>query len=156
MATYIAGKYDGTYDGTTIGELAEGWRLSHSRFSRIITGHSGAKTPQDGIHQGGEMFLSMTCIEAYLTKVKLAFWPLSSTLFDLGVIGRLDSAMAKQVIMTALAATPAAASPATITFPLTILAEGYPVEMLFGPDLREVPLRLRLYPNSSNVFGSVT
>lgn len=156
MATFIAGKYDGTYDGTTIGELADGWRLSISRHVRIITGHSGARTPQDGIHQGGEVHLSCTAIEAYLAKVKLAFWPLSATMFDLGVIGRLESAIAKQVVMTALAATPAAASPATITFPLCGLQEGYPVEMLFGPDLREVPLRFRCLPNSSLVFGSVT
>lgn len=156
MPTYLAGKYDGTYDGATIGELTDGWKLSASLFSRIITGHSGAKTPQDGIHQGGECFLAFTCMEAYLAKVKLAFWPLSATLFDLGVIGRLDSAIAKQTVMTALAATPAAASPASITFPLCKLAEGYPVEMLFGPDLREVPIRFRLFPNSSNVFGSVT
>lgn len=154
--SFIAGRYTATLNAQALGQTADGFRVSHSLFKRIITGDALAQTPQDAIVQGAEMFIATRLIEYNATGALNSMWPLSATIYDMGVIGRLDSAIADSLILTAVASTPAAATPATATFLLTTLAEGFPVELLFAPDLREIPLRFRVYPNSSGVFGTQT
>lgn len=153
---FIAGRYTATLGASALGQTRDGFRVSHSLFKRLITGDAFAQTPQDAIVQGAEMFVGCTLIEYDATGALNAFWPLSSTIYDMGVIGRLDTAIADALILTDVDNTPAATKPATATFTLCTLAEGFPVELLFGPDLREVPLRFRIYPSSQGVFGTQT
>jgi hypothetical protein len=154
--TFICGRYTATLAANALGQTADGFRVSHQLFKRLITGDAMAQTPQDSIIQGAEMFVGARLIEYNAAGAQNAFWPLASTIYDMGVIGRLDTAIADSLVLTAVANTPAAATPATATFLLTTLAEGFPVELLFAPDLREVPLRLRVYPSSQGVFGTQT
>lgn len=154
--SFIAGRFTATLGAADLGQTADGWRVSHSLFKRPITGDKFAQTVQDRILQGAEMFVTSRLIEYNATGAANAFWPLSATLYDMGVIGRLDSAVADSLVLTAIAGTPAAATPATFTMLLTTLAEGFPVELLFAPDLREVPLRFAVLPNSSGVFATQT
>lgn len=154
--SFIAGRYTATIGASALGQTADGYRLSHSFFKRLITGDAMGDAPQDAILRGAEMFLATRLLEYNAAGALAAFWPLSATIFDMGVIGRLDSAVDASIVLTALAGTPAATTPATLTLPASVLAEGFPVELLFAPDLREVPLRFRVYPNSSGVFGTQT
>lgn len=156
--SFISGGYSVTWNAATVGQIANGIRISHEFFKRMITGDAYAETPQDGVYRGGQMFAEMTLLEYNATSAQLAFWPYSATIFTLGTVGRLDvaSSLAKSLVLTAVAGTPAAAAPATQTHLTTILREGFPVELLFAPDLREVPLNMRIYPNSSGVFGTQT
>lgn len=154
--SFICGKYSATLGAQALGQTADGYRVSHQLFKRLITGDNFADAPQDAILRGAEMFVAARLIEYNAAGALNAFWPLAATIYDMGVIGRLDTAVADSLVLTALAATPAAAAPATATFLLTTLAEGFPVELLFAPDLREVPLRLRVYPSASGVFGTQT
>ena len=153
---FICGRYTATLASNALGQTADGFRLTHQLFKRPITGDALARTVQDRIVQGGEMSIACRLIEYNAAGAQNAFWPLSGTIFDLGVIGRLDTAIADSLVLTAPAGTPAAAAPATLTFLLTTLAEDFPVELLFAPDLREVPLRLGILPNSSGIFGTQT
>ncbi|MGH8743513.1 MAG: hypothetical protein ACREUY_04465 [Burkholderiales bacterium] len=154
--SFIAGRYTATLGASALGQTADGFRVTHSLFKRPITGDALAQTVQDRIIQGAELFVSARLIEYNAAGAQNAFWPLSSTIYDMGVIGRLDSAIADSLVLTAVASTPAAAAPASATFLLTTLAEGFPVELLFAPDLREIPLRLAVLPNASGVFGTQT
>lgn len=156
--SFIAGGYTVTYNGNTLGQIANGIRVSHEFFKRMITGDSYGETPQDGVYRGGQMFAEMTLLEYNATGAQLAFWPYNATIFTLGTVGRLDvaSSLAKSLVLTAVAGTTAAAAPASQTHLTSILREGFPVELLYAPDLREVPLAMRIYPNSSGVFGTQT
>lgn len=156
--SFIAGAYTLTYNGSSLGQLANGIRVNHQFFKRLITGDNFAETPQDGVYRGGEMFAEMTLLEYNATGALAAFWPYNATIFTLGTVGRLDvaSALAKSLVMTAVAGTTAATVPASQTHLTSILREGFPVELLYAPDLREVPLNMRIYPNSSGVFGTQT
>lgn len=158
MASFIAGRYTATWNALAIGITADGLRLNHKFFKRLITGDNFAEAPQDAVYRGAEMFIGWTGIQYDAAALPTIMWPYAATLYDMGVIGTTDvgSSKAKSLILTAVAGTPAAAAPATATFLTSILAEGFPVELLFAPDLREVPLRLRIYPNSSGVFGTQT
>jgi len=155
--SFLAGRYNVTLGGSTVGQLADGTRITHSFSKRLITGDNWGDTVQDAILRGCNMFAMYRLLEYNATSGRLAFWPYGSSYLNMStVIGTLDSANASQLVLTALAGTPAAATPASVTFPLAILAEDFDVEILFAADLREVPIRQRLYPNSSGVFGTLT
>lgn len=169
-ANFVAGQYTATYNAKALGQTADGYRLSHQVFKRLVTGDAGGDTPQDAIYRGMEVMLSFRLIEALATGVDDLIYPYAATVgtpLSMGVIGRTDVRgnaagdpvpIVKSLILTALAGTPAAEEgPATITMPLSILAENYPVEILYAPDLREVPIRMRIYPaTATGVFGTET
>jgi hypothetical protein len=155
--SFIAGRYTAVWNSLSLGQTADGFRLSHSFFKRLITGDAYAQAPQDAIYQGGECFMAARLISYDVAAMPTMMWPYAANFLDMGVIGVTDvgSAKAKSLILTAVSGTPAVATPASMTLTYAVLAEGFPVELLFAPDLREVPLRMRMYP-SSGVFGSQT
>lgn len=154
---FIAGRYTATWNALAIGQTADGIRLTHSLFSQLITGDGYASSPQDAVHQGAEASVQMNLIEYDTAALQTIKWPVSATKWNMGVVGQthVGSALAKELILTAVANTPAAATPATITAAKTILHEGFPVEVLFAPALRTIPIRLRIYP-VSGVFATET
>ena len=154
---FIAGGYSCTWNALAIGQTADGYRLTHQVFKRLITGDTYAETPQDAVYRGAEAAIAMRLIEYDAAAVQTIKWPYSVTKWTLGIIGGLDvaSAFVKSLVLTAIAGTTAATVPATLTASKAILHENFPVEILFAPDLREVPLRLRLYP-TAGVFAVET
>lgn len=154
---FIAGRYSATYGGDALGQTQDGIRLIHSVFKRLITGDAGGQTPQNAVYQGMEAFVQYTLLEYNAAGAAAALWPYGSGYLNASAtIGSLDSSHAKPLVLTALDGTPAASTPASITLPNVILAEGFPVEILFAPDLRTVPIRQRIYPDSSMRFGTLT
>ena len=155
--SFIAGPYTCTWNSQAVGQAADGYRVSHSFFKRLITGDTYAQSPQDEVYQGGEMFIQFRLIEYDAAAVQSAMWPYGSYM-SIGQVGRVSKQqwLCSAVVLTAIAGTPAASTPATLTLTTAIIAEGFPVELLFAPDLREVPLRLRVFPSSLGVFGAVT
>lgn len=119
--------------------------LEHSyKAEPIANTDSYAKSTVDAIYQGADWFASMTCQE-YKAGTIAAWWPFS-TLGRMGVIGRLLYDLSLPLVLTAVAGTPAATSPATLTATRSILAPGFGTRILFGPTLRTVPLRFQLLP----------
>jgi hypothetical protein len=163
MTKFVAGGYTATWNALALGQAAQGYRLSHQFFKRIITGDSMAESPQDAVYRGAEMHLQCNLIEYMEAGIATIMWPYGNYL-TMGAVGRLDvqavnnTPSVKQMVFTAVAGTPAATalSPATLTLPKCILAEGFPVELLMAPDLKEVPLRMRIYPSEAGVFGTQT
>lgn len=169
-ANFIAGAYTFTYNSKAMGQCANGWRLAHTFFKRLITGDAGGRSPQDAVYQGREQTSEMTLIEVDEAAIPDIIDPYAGTVgtpWTMGVIGLLDvrgagtgspTSRCKTLIATAVTGTSAANdTQATITAPLTIIHEEYPIQFLLGPDLRELPLRFRHYPNMSTLlFGSNT
>ena len=159
MTGFRSGGYTATWNGLACGQTAQGYRLSHQFFKRIITGDSLAESPQDAVYRGAEMHIQFNLIEYAKAAIQTIMWPYG-TYLSMGIVGRLDmqQLICRTLVLTAVAGTPSAAalSPASLTFPYnTILAEGFPVELLMAPDLKEVPIRMRIYP-SEGVFGGST
>lgn len=160
---FIAGQYTVTYDPpgvgavATIGQIQQGILLEHRVFKEYITGDKMARMRQDAVFQGSDQFVEFRLMEYDATNAAVLFWPYGSAWLTLSnVIGTLDSANAGILVLTALAGTPAAAAPASITLPLVILSENFPVGILLAPQLRTIPLRLDVFPDSSKVFGTLT
>lgn len=166
MGDFIAGGYTATYNAKALGQTAEGFFLSHEFFKRIITGDAGGDAPQDAIYRGRAQFVETELLEAIAAGIADLVEPYAATRgtpLTMGVIGQQDVGRsgcvgrAASLVLTAIAGTCAAATPASITMPLSMLAENYPVRVLYGPDLRRIPIRIRVYPNiSTGVFGTVT
>ncbi len=154
---FIAGAYTVTLGGSSVGQLAQGVTIEHSFSRHLITGDNFADSAQDGIFRGGNVFAAYNLLEYNAAGALSAFWPFGSAFLTMDtVIGTLDSANDAQIVMTAVAGTPAASTPASVTMPSAILAEGYSVGLLFAPELRVVPIRQRIYPNGSGVYGTLT
>lgn len=156
--SFLAGRYSVTLGASSVGQTGlDSLIIEHQVFKQLIVGDNFAETPQDAVFRGMAEFIQMTLLEYNATAARAAFWPYGSIYGTMDVvIGTLDQTNAAQIVMTALTGTPAVATPATITAPKCILAEGYPVSILFAPKLREVPVRMRMYPNSSGVFHTQT
>ena len=146
---YIAGAYTATYNGMTVGEASSGFTLRYTVRKRLITGDNHARTPQDAVYQGHDFFVQFVLNEFDATAAQAAFWPYDASFGDNGVVGVLDSAKYKAFVLTPVSGTSATL---TYTFDRTILAEDFPVEILKAPDLKEVPMLLRAYPNASQQF----
>jgi len=155
--SFIDGAYTITYKASSVGQLQDGARLSHQHFKRLITGDNFAESPQDAIFRGGAQFSDWTMLEYNAAAALSAFYPFGSAWLTMdAVIGVLDSSKYGSLVLTAVAGTPAAASPATVTLPRSIIMEGFDVALLMAPDLRTVPMRMRHYVGSGGVFGTLT
>ena len=153
LGEFVAGRYSATYDSANVGVTKDpGYELQQgSKAEMIDDTDAWAKSLIDWVYQGGDVNLQFTSRE-YLSGALTAFWPYGS----LGVmattaapIGRLASDLAKAMVLTAAANTPAAAKPATLTGSLALLAPNFDARLLFYPKLREVPVRLALLPSVS-------
>lgn len=159
-ATFIAGQYTVTYNGVAMG-IMEGddgvptiEQTSHGEEIRNTDAYG--KSLIDVIYQGADWFAQYMCME-YKAGPISAFWPFGAV-GVMGVIGRIEQDLAAALVLTAIAGTPAAASPATLTAAKAILAPGFNTKLLYGPTLRKVPIRQVLLPyvSGSTIWFSQT
>lgn len=125
-----------------------------SKAEAVANTDAYGKSTIDAIAQGADYFAQFTCLE-YRTGVIACWWPFGA-LGVMGLIGRLYYTLSAPLVMTAIAGTPAAASPATLTATRSILAPGFSSSLLFGPTLRKVPIRLQLFPYLTAAGGTTT
>lgn len=157
---FIAGQYLVTYGGSTVGQIKEGITIDHTVMKQKIQGDNMGLADQDGIYLGSNVYGSFTLLEYNATAARAAFWPYGASYLSGGIVGRLDSGLAAALVLTAIAGTPASSLPATLTLTYAILAEGFPVGLLFRPTLREIPIRMQAYPAGGGanvaIYGGLT
>lgn len=153
-SSFAAGPYDAVIGASSVSfGLMKGDQdspmLEIQRHVQLINNtHKYGKTPIGAVGQGGEAFLNAT-LEEYLTSLLAIIWPYTR-------IGKVPSvgvddydSLSQTMILTrqgtVMASTP---GPATVTCK-GVLAEDYPLKYVFGPVLREIPIRMRIYPNDS-------
>lgn len=162
----LAGRYTATWNALAMGQAAEGWRISTEYFKRLVMGDAAGDAPQNAIYRGRGQMIEYVLIEAAKAAIATLVEPYGS-IWQLGVIGQVDvgygtggdtvTGASKQLVLTSITGTPSyIQGQATITLPLSIIAENYPVSVLFAPNLKEIPMRQRVYPNSSGSYGSET
>lgn len=157
IADGIAGPYNATYDSSTVGQTDRGFEIRLRAEKQLYNQtHLYGDTIIDAVYRGGNCLISFVCNEWNKMNAKGLIWPygpngattVAPRFGFLGTIGRMDSgsSLAKALVLTAVAGTTAAASPATLTSNQTILAEGADVAFMMAPMVRTVPLVLRAYP----------
>lgn len=163
LDTLIAGRYSATYNANDVGITRDGYALTiDSEWEEIGETDAWGQSVIDGVWRGGNCFLQFTSV-AYKTGSLQAFWPFGGPLAGPGVLGvlfdstqatplpiaQLASNIAKAFVLTATAGTPAAATPATLTATAALLARNNNGRIMLNSKLRDVPVRLRLYPFTS-------
>lgn len=167
-ANFIAGGYTATISAKALGQTAEGYRLDHRFFKRLITGDAEGDTIQDSVYRGRDQRISFRLIEALEAGIAELVEPYAATpgtpgtqgtvgIMDIQNSGGVSTPLAKQLILTAIAGTSAATDgPATITFPLVIISEDFPVDVLYAPNLREIPFQGRVYADATGLYYTET
>lgn len=150
-AVFAAGPYSAVYNGVALG-LMRGDQQSPTceimRHSQLITDtHLYARTPIGAVGQGGEAFASFVLMEA-IAGALAVFWPYASV-GKVPTVGIDDyNSLAAALVLTNAGGNLAAANPASVTCSKSVIAEDFPMRYVFGPILREMPIRLRLYPDN--------
>lgn len=152
--SFIAGGYTVTFDGATVGQIENGITFDHNASKRLITGDNFAETPQDAVFRGMQAFAQYSLMEWDAASAEVALWPYGNDWLNMSTkVGVLDSTLWKTLALTRVIA---ASTPAGVSCTRAILAEGHNVSALFAPDLRTVPIRQRLYPDSDGKFGTLS
>jgi hypothetical protein len=163
--TFIAGPYTATYNSALgggadldLGITEDGFELEVTPFADLVRGDNLGESIQDGVYRGKDVYLNVVIQEWSKDGVMRAFNPFIDTdalsdISEVGQVGRLLSNMAGVLILTAVAGTTAAATPATLTASRAIIAPGFPLKSLLATRLRKLPLRFLLLPytDSSDV-----
>lgn len=167
---FIAGEYTSTYDAVDLGETEGGFTLENTMLAEPIVADNMGQTVQDLVYQGQSAFISFVSLEPDKAAILEAFHPFwaSAAVTDMlkisdstNVIGQLGTAVAKALVLTVVANTPAAGTGgiATITLDKAILAPNFPKQLLFATRTRRLPLRFQLLPfddSGTKRFGTVT
>lgn len=156
---FIAGAFNASLGGDPLGVTREGFTIEWFSNTQPIIGDNFGRTPQDYVHQNIEVFLEVTLLEwNQSAAAQSLFWPFNATLGTGPIVGSLGTNIGFPTLaLSAIAGTPAAGVTAQDlwTFANVQLQEGFPMRILLASTLREVVLRLRVYPSSSNVFFTV-
>jgi hypothetical protein len=153
IGTFVDGAYIGTYNAVGIGITEKGFDIIKTLKEEVIDeSDQYGGSVLDYFYRGGNCQLRCDAKE-YKAGSIAPFWPWGSLGQMRGngtEIGARASAVAKSMILTAAANTPAAAvgvGPATLTAPGSVLAPGQSGTLTFSTSLRRVPIFLQLLPD---------
>ncbi len=155
LATLIAGRMSATYNSVDVGITRQGHEIEIQLKAEMIDESDlyGLSTI-DALLRGGDAFYSATFREYKAGSISVLTRPFGGTLGLLtnaaNPMGVLASDKAQALVLTATANTPAASSPASLTASKALLAENYPVKIVHDSRLKELPVRMRLYPYASS------
>jgi hypothetical protein len=113
-----------------------------------IRGDNLGDATQDGVFRAGDCFLNLVLQEYNALGAKYAFAPYAVEFGMVGCVGSLMSEYADELIGTPLSPGCTLGAEATKTFLgyRAVLAPGFPIRLLMGSRLRNVPLRFQLLP----------
>lgn len=138
-----AGKGQGARD---LGLVAGVRRWRRQLEIHPVHGDAYGSSEIDGVYRGGQCYCLMTFKE-WSDAVKDALWPFGSSFGAMGQVGRLLTDLAGELVLTAVADTPAATNgPATLTFEKAILSPRENNDVVLGAEERDVPVMFRCYP----------
>jgi hypothetical protein len=154
LGTLIAGRYSCTWNAVDTGYTRTGFELEF-QYKHEVLDESDlyGLTTVDAVTRGCDGFLSATLRE-YKAGSTALLWPVGG-----GVLGKvfstakpaglLASDQALALVLTSTANTPAAAAPATLTASKAWIAPNYNPRIILDSRLREVPIRMQLFPYAS-------
>jgi hypothetical protein len=140
------GPYQVTFNGTSIGLMEGSIRAGQQVIGLPVRASLWGQTVIDYILQGAFHSFALVMKE-WNAGAKAAMWQFGSTHGIVGEAGLLFNPLYKQVVMTALAGTPAATEgPVTRTYPLCGLLPGHNLDITMGPEERNVPVVFGVLP----------
>lgn len=148
FGTFATGPYSVKWNNSELGLLEGSPREQMVSHGQDVRASQYGDSVIDGVYRGGDCFAILT-VKEWVANTKAAMWPFSTADMGLsGVIGRLNSDIAKALLLTAITGTPAQAGalPATRSYPKAILMPEHSREITFGSEERNVMLVFRCLP----------
>jgi hypothetical protein len=156
--TYSESNYAAAKTIGTIG--SEGVRLSVITEGEEIVGDNLAASVQDGVYQGGNVFLDFVAEEIQTTQLLRLIWAFNNanvtsdgsiTEGKIGSVGRLWSSYAGSMLLRPYATSAQLTPYAGITLeslwmPRVVLVNGHEVQQKLHAGLDTIPIRLRVLP----------
>lgn len=161
LGTFAAGAYTSAYTHPSVsvaslGITRDGYSISWRQNEEVLNKSDAyGATEIETFHLGLNVAISAVFHEWLQTVLNLStpqtagavLKPLTAGYLGNGIIGVLGTAKAGALVLTATAGTPAATNGwASLTITYVKLADGFPVELLLGPEHRTVPFRGRIFP----------
>lgn len=159
--TFVAGRYAGTWSAGALGTTEEGFELFQDTHAEMINNSDAfGDTLLDWVWRGSSVYLMVRSL-TFTTTALAAFYPYGATIVAPGgfgvltaatsvvPIGTLASDLAKALVLTVTASTPAALYGSvinTLTASLSLLRPNSNLSLLFNSKLRKVPLAFQVLP----------
>lgn len=150
LGTFVPGHYAMTYNGTSVGIIEYTNYGLRGRFSEQPLNNSSqyGDTLFDSVYRGWNWTLMVTFREwSATTKSVFGLWTGAALNGTLGLIGQLGTGVAKQIVLTPQALSPAAVNAGgTFTAAQAKLSAANDITFLLGPINRDVPVLFDLLP----------
>jgi hypothetical protein len=152
---FVAGHYAATYSAADIGTTKDGFTLKMVNHQEMITVDDFGDAPVDAVQRGTEYQLVLAWAEYDLIKPVIA----GQQVFGgtKANVGKLLRPLSAQLVLTAVAGTPAATAGNIATLTATQAIVVSDVDILLAARHRHGPLTFHLFPNTStNLAFTVT
>lgn len=145
-----SGPYTVTWNSNDIG-LSEGPIRHQQRAMGIpVRASLYGDTVLDYILRGAEVFVALV-LKEWNANTKAALWPYGSTHGVMTEAGVRASSLCKALVLTAVSGTPAATEgPLTRTYANAVLLPGHNLDVIFGPEERNIPLIFAVLPDNDS------
>lgn len=153
LGTFVGGPYVTAYGSgpTSIGLTEDGIRYRQAIHKAAVRADAYGDSVIDEFYRGGDVHLTLVGLE-YGAGLKALLYPFSPTpgqIGKMGLVGRsVESQIASAIVLSAIAGTPAATNPASLTAAKACI-EGE-VDFELAARLRRIPVTMRCYPYTSN------
>lgn len=161
-AAFAAGPYTVTWNSIAMGLLRGDNQMIRiaRKHQRIENTNKYAQSLIGAVYLGRDARFSATLMEwkaALSGWLTLLFPESAGSPGQIGTLGTDSYDGAQALVLTATAGSLAASNgPATLTANKAVMAENFPVDLAFNPQLREIPLALDLMPYVSTVDVNFT
>lgn len=151
---FIAGAYQVTYNGLSMGRTEDGFTLNFAQQADLITGDNLGAVIQDGVFRGvDQVSIDLTLLEYDSALACNVFWDLSNVLGQINTpntntVGCLLSTQCCAAFVATKINGPNA-SPTTLSAGQVTLMPGFQVRQQYANRLRRVPLSLLMLPSSN-------
>ena len=156
-AALAGGPYNVTWGGSTVGLMDNSLGMEVTPFAELLANsHTYGRQPLGGIYLGNEVKVHAV-LRLWNSVSKDILWPWNGTLGTPGTVGRDIYDIAKALVASAVAGTPAAtAGPATITLTKCIIEPGVPIPITLNSTWRTIPVSFLVMLDSSGNHFSTT
>lgn len=155
----IAGAYTATWAGTALNYTRQGFTLNYTiKAERIEETDLYGLSLIELVYRGLQMTIDTICkvyaggpvgvLQAFVTTFGQSWNPTNP-------IGTLGTARAGSLVLTAVASTSAATSPATLTCLKSIPSPDNNFQLIFNSVLREVPLKWDILTHEPTTSGTL-
>ena len=151
VTTPAYGPYTATYKSVALGLVEGPYVINKQAHAVDVRAQRHGQTIIEGIYAGGEAHVLVTPKE-WNAAAREAMWPFDANFGELGVIGRLMSAIALALVITPVTGSTGATNGYTWTFSKAIIAPEHSLEIVKGVEEHNVAVLMKAYPylNTAN------